>query len=446
MKLTLHKPKALIALASTIALALTACSGGGNEKTADGEIQLTFWHSSSGASADVVDELVSNFNTEYSGKIKVTAVYQGAYADAIAKLANSVQVGNLPDLMQVNDANTTYMRDSGVTIPADQLNEAAEEKTDLSELLPVARSYYTMDDSLNSMPFLVSAPAVFINPELATEAGLDIENPPSNRQELIDWAKTFHEKLGKPGISFHIHPWWFEQWSASNGLLYCAPENGIGSEPATKFTLADPLQIETWRDFAELYASGVALNVGSDGNNAQSAFANGEVGMITASTAGLGNIEQNATFTPVAAPFPIDQSADGGMIIGGNSVWVFGEDPADPKAQAAWTFESYLISKDAQKLIFEKSGYLPINESALDEVASSTDPTRKVLLDQVASTKANVYTAGCHSGAIQQLRNELKEAMTQILQEGKDPAPLLSDLETKSETMVADYNERAGRQ
>ena len=436
-----------IASASLVTLGMAACGAGGNSSQAEGEITLSFWHSTSGGAADALDEIVSKFNEDHKGKIKIDAVYQGGYGDAIAKLANSVQAGNIPDIMQINDANTTYIYDTGVTVPAQDLNDAAEQKADFDDLLPSVRQYYSKDGKLMSMPFMASHPGLFINPDIVAAAGLDPANPPKNRAELIEWATQIKEKPGKHGIVFHIGSWWFESWTASEGLEFCTPQNGLGDQAAEKFQLAAPEQVAVWSDFQKLYKNDIALNVSTDGKNSQAAFANGEAGMIITSSASLGNLQKNAQgFEPMAVHFPIDNPSNGGVVAGGNSVWVFGKDPKGAKEQAAWTFLSYLPSAEAQGMIFKHSGYLPISNSAVKELEPQADEARSVLLKQIADNPSNTVTGGCHSGAIQQVREELGDALQSILNDGADPAVTLKKVEDDSIVKVKEYNDRAASQ
>src|SRR5699024_11948161 len=86
----------LFTLLLTFAVILTAC--GSNESsadeeasgTADGKVELTFWHSMGGEPGEGIDELVKRYN-EQSENVNVTAEYQGSYDDTLTKLRNSTQ-------------------------------------------------------------------------------------------------------------------------------------------------------------------------------------------------------------------------------------------------------------------------------------------------------------------------------------------------------------------
>lgn len=436
----------VLAVALTGTLALSACGGGGGGGTAapDGPVELTFWHSASGAAAGVIDKAVADFNTAHAGKSKVTAIYQGTYDDAITKLANAVQAKNIPDLMQFNDVNTPYMIDTKLTVSAKDLNDAASTKVNVDNFMPVVSRYYTIDGSMRSVPFQVSQPALFLNPDLVKAAGLNPATPPTTIAEMTTWAKQIKEKSNKAGFVFHINPWWFEELTASAGLDYCTPDNGVGAEPATKFVLTDPAQVAQWKGIQELYQSKAAVNVGGDGNAAQTSFANGDAAMLLGSSSVWGNVTKNAKFTPVVAPLPLD-SPEGGAVPGGNSVWVFGTDAKGAKEQAAWEVAAYLAGDTVQADSFTTSGYLPNTKSAAEKVAGSVDANQKVLLTQLADAKTSNAAAGCHSGALQSVRTELSKAMESALVGGTDVATALKGIEDQSSGLIEAYNKRAGK-
>lgn len=434
----------LVSALAAGALLLSACSAGApGGSSADG-IQITFWHSASGPGAQVVDKAVANFNAAHQGKIKVTATYQGTYDDAITKLANAVQAKNTPNVMQVNDTNTQYMIDTKLTVSAADLNNAAETKIDLAGFAPAVSKYYTVGGSLRSVPFQVSQPVLFLNPTLIKAAGLDIKNPPKTFAEVFSWAKQAQAKTGKAGFVTHINPWWFEQLTASAGINYCTPDNGVGSSPATKFVLTDPAQIAQWTGMQQLYSSKVALNVGSDFNGVQTAFANGDAAIMLGSTGAYGNLKTNAKFDVTVAPLPLD-SAKGGAVPGGNSAWVFGSDAKGATEQAAWAFASYLASDAVQTDSFSTSGYLPNTLSSAKLSAANASEAQKVMLAQLARPSDSTAALGCHSGALQAERAEVQKGLEAILVSGSDVATTLKGVEDKTPGLIDAYNQRAGK-
>ena len=120
---------------------------------------ITFWHSMGGVNGEALEALVKKFNDENELGIKVEAQFQGAYDDAINKL-KSAQIGNMgADLVQIYDIGTRFMIDSGWVVPMQELID--QDGWDLSQIEPNIAAYYTVGDTLYSMPFNSSTPILY---------------------------------------------------------------------------------------------------------------------------------------------------------------------------------------------------------------------------------------------------------------------------------------------
>lgn len=442
----LKRVGALFAATVIAGASLVACSSEDDGIDANGVVNIEFWNSAAGGAARAVDQIVEKFNEKYAGKIHVNSIYQGGYGTAIAKLATSASTGKIPDLMQVNDTNTAYMKDTLIALTAEQLNAASKEKLDFDTILPSLRQYYSIGGKLVAVPFQASVLTLYYNPKLIKEAGLDASHPPKTRDELFQWAEQVRKKTGKAGLTFSLGAWQLENWTSSDGLEYCLPENGVGNEPVTRFQAATPIQIKTWTDFTRLYKDKTILDVNS-GTNAQNAFGNSEVAMMLNSSGALGNVERRAIgFKPGAFQFPINVPGKGGVVPGGNAVWIFGKDPHSPRAQAAWTFARFLTTPEAQLINFKESGYLPTTKPGYEAALKVADPTRKVILKELSSNPANTVTAGCHTGALQAVREESGRVLDKIVHADADPAAEFKYLEDFAVKQLAIYAERAALQ
>ena len=111
---------------------------------------ITFWHSMGGVNGEALEYLVNKFNSENTMGIQVEAQYQGEYDDAINKL-KSAQIGNMgADLVQIYDIGTRFMIDSGWVVPMQELIDA--DGWDKTQIEPNIAAYYTVGDTLYSMP------------------------------------------------------------------------------------------------------------------------------------------------------------------------------------------------------------------------------------------------------------------------------------------------------
>jgi multiple sugar transport system substrate-binding protein len=69
-----------------------------------------------------------------------------------------------------------------------------------------------------------------------------------------------------------------------------------------------------------------------------------------------------ARYTLGTAVFPIDDKAKGGIPTGGCAIIITTKDAA--KQKAAWEYAKFITGPEAQKIIVEITGYLPLNKRA----------------------------------------------------------------------------------
>lgn len=438
------------AVLGATALAMAACSSGPgttetfNPKatldTSKGAVKLDFWYSASGVPADVLVQQVADFNTKYQGKIEVKAIFQGSYADSMAKLTTAVQGGSLPGLVQGGDTFSSYLKDTGLTISPASVPDADGNTFTGDDLVPIVKTYYTFDGTLSSVPIMVSQPVVVYNKALLKDAGVDPAPAPKNVEDLFKLATEINAKTGTAGITQFTDPWWAEQYTASEGLLYCTPDNGVGKEPATAFNYTDPQQTQLWTQVQDAVKAGVMPNTGTDGSASLNVFTAGKAALMVQSSRIYGDVKKAGTVDFGFWPFPVG-SAEGGAVPGGNSVWIIKEGKSDNEVIAAATLAGFLASAPSQKTTFEQTGYLPTSQEALKELGTSVDPQQKVLLDQFLQTKSTGASAGCHTGAMGEARTAVKSALENIIG-GADVKNSLQQAQDSGDKAIQSYNSR----
>lgn len=153
---------------------------------------ITFWHAMGGVNGEALDYLVNKFNTENEYGITVDSQYQGSYDDEINKL-KSAQLGNMgADLVQVYDIGTRFMIDSGWIVSMQDLIDA--DGYDVSAIEPNIAAYYTVDNTLFSMPFNSSTPILYYNKDMFAAAG--IEQAPASFSEIAAAGDALMSKGG----------------------------------------------------------------------------------------------------------------------------------------------------------------------------------------------------------------------------------------------------------
>ena len=451
---------AAVAITLAGSLGLTACGGSSNNtansggssaapgpsalSSVKGETDITFWNASGGTAGKALAALVSQFNTAHTGKIKVTAVYQGTYPDLLAKYSAAVRSGSTPSMLMMYDVGTGFMADANQTVSAQDLAAANPGSLDLADLQPAAKRYYSVDGKLLSVPFNTSTPLLYVNESLLQKAGLSATTPLSTLDELSAAATKIKSATGVSGFTEPYDGWYVEQLSSASGSTLCNPGNGRGGTRVSSVNVTAPAQLKALSSIAGLYRSGVALDTGTDGNEALSAFDAGKVAMMFNSSGAAAQVRQSAGFTWEALPYPISgPKATSGPIIGGASLWVSRVGHSAAEQEASWQFISYLDSAANQATFSQATGYVPINTGtpslASYQSVLTAHPELKTALTQLESSPAVAPTAGCLSGALPTVRTDIVSALQSAFSGSQSLDAAMSGAQTKADSDVKNY-------
>ena len=447
-----------VLLAAVMALSLAACgsgsSGGGTTTTAaaggssgggasaEGKTEIIFWHAMGGVNGEATEALVKAFN-ESQNEIVVKSEYQGTYDDMITKLKATMQSGGMPDVCQMYDIGTKFMSDSGYAIPVEDM--FASTNFDSSSVMDIITSYYTVDGKQMAMPFNVSTPMLYYNKDVFKAAGLDPETPPKNFDEVMEYSKKIVESGAAPvGYAQAIYGWFFEQQIAGQGKYYANNENGR-KEAATAVDFdqngAGLKIFETWKNLLD---SGYAANYGSTTADTQTAFFSGQAAIIVESTAILKNATNSCDFEVGTGYFPkIEDNAEGGVIIGGASLWMM-DNKDEAKKNAAWKFVEYSTTPEAQANWSMSTGYFAINPAAYEtpdmKAFLEENPNFLTAINQLKDTPVNGYTAGVLSGVATESRTLFNEAMEKTYNGTYTPQQAIDFLAESVNSAIENYN------
>ena len=427
----------------TVSAASDETEGEAKQAAADVDTKgttITFWHSMGGVNGEAIDYLVNKFNEENEDGITVEAVYQGSYDDAINKL-KSAQIGNMgADLVQIYDIGTRFMIDSGWIIPMQELIDA--NSYDVSQIEPNIAAYYTVDDKLYSMPFNSSTPILYYNKTLFDKAG--ITEIPTTFDEIAAVGDQLLEAGAGEVLATSIYGWYFEQYLCKQGLAYA--DNGNGREAAATKVVFDEnggaLNILTkWN---ELYTEGYAPNLGRAANSTDKAdFTAGKAAMVLGSTASMKQILQEAgdSFEVGTAYFPSVVDSEGGVSIGGASLWALNNND-DEKEAATWKFIEFMISPESQAYWNSQTGYFPITVAAHDEEVFKQNiaeyPQFQTAIDQLHDS-APEY-AGALLSVFPEARDIVESEIENMINGNQTSEEAVAKMAERINTSIEDYN------
>jgi sn-glycerol 3-phosphate transport system substrate-binding protein len=199
-------------LAILLVFVLAAC-GGTTTQQSSGPIQLTFWYGLSGTNGTVLQSLITKYNQSQK-KYHITGVFQSSYNDTLSKFNASAVSNNLPNLVQIYDIGTQRMIDTKKIIPVQTLVERDHLQSLMNDLEPAIRSYYTINGTLDSMPFNSSTAVMYFDKNAFRQAGLNPDQKNWTFAELLDAAKKLTVKdasgnVTRTGVALYDYAWLF---------------------------------------------------------------------------------------------------------------------------------------------------------------------------------------------------------------------------------------------
>lgn len=428
--------KKLIAIMLSLALlvTLTGCSKPAEETPnaaqSNGTTEITFWHCMSENAGLILDEQVKQFN-ETIGKeknIHVTAIYQGAYTDATAKMNNVLSTGKkaqLPDVMQMDATGKVNYLSSGAayTVDAAKKDDAA---FDTSMLLPAALANWQLTGVQLGVPFATSTTVMYYNKTLLNEKEAAV---PQTFQEIA----ALHPLFQNSGVSLYTdlpNTPSLGNWLGQLGSQLVNNENGNNGTAGALACVDNGALLTFLTAWKDLYLSGALENA----EGSLERFAAGQIVFICASSskaAGLRAAIGNK-FEMGIASFPrVNEQAMSGSTASGSCLVMFDSGDTQRKA-AARTFVQYMTSAPVQAAIAVGTGYIPAHISAADEPAYQQllqqYPDYAVSFTQLTQTPGSMrsVTVGPAKDFYYAIQNHVSDMLTQNLSP-EETAALMAD-------------------
>lgn len=425
--------------------------------SADGPVEITFWHGMSADNEVALQALTDQYNASQD-RVVVKLENQGGYEKVIDKYLLSDQ-GSRPVLAQAPEYAAQTFRDTDSFVPVGACIESSG--FDTSAILPSTLSSYSMGGVQWSMPFNVSNPVLYYNKKVFAAAGLDPEQPPRTLEEVEAYSKQIVES-GAASYGLVVDSdfdggggWYIEQWFAKAGAFYADNENGR-SAPATKVLFDSQTGIDLYSYLQRGVQEGWMYTVG-DNASGQDAFLKiadeAEPGAMTIGTSAAlgtvlaalrGGIAPSVAEEDLGVGFMPGPNGSPAVLVGGASLWI-AADKGDAQTAAAWDFVQYLVSAEAQSQWSAATGYLPLNDgaAALEPLKTiyADDPRFSVAYESLVSTPDDPTAVGPLLGPQREVRLLTARALAAVFN-GTDPATALAEAATQANTLLTEYLSR----
>jgi sn-glycerol 3-phosphate transport system substrate-binding protein len=453
--------KRFLFFAAILSLVLTACGGGGEptkKETPSGPVNITFWHSEPASGGDNLVKLVERFNASQN-EVKVEPIFQGNSTELALKLIASMPSGNVPAIAYQSEVFAQVMLDSGEITPIQQYID--QEDYDLSDFAPASIGYYTVNDTLYSMPCGLAVPLMYYNKIPFREVGLDPEQPPRDLDEVRAASEKLVQRdsagnITRYGIALEIQPWFFRFMVAGAGELYANNDNGRAGF-ATEVAFDNDAGRKFFQWWYDMVHDGLALNVGWDPTGANALLAVGarQAVMVLSTSAalrsvmdviekGIEGIELGVAPVP-GIPGKVPEGSPG---VYSRSLWIMSTRP-EAERDAAWKFIKWFAEPEQQAEWFAGSGYLPVRNSAYDLPAAkdiiAKYPQFQMPANLFAKTATTTAALGVLLGPFQQVEDSIRAAIESMLSGSASPDEALAAAVKGSNAAIKEYNDRLGR-
>ncbi|MDY6084210.1 MAG: ABC transporter substrate-binding protein [Dialister sp.] len=371
--------------AGVMMLSAAGCGGTSSNKQAvkeNGKTVVTFWHVyTKNFGAPVIKQMVDDFNKSQD-KIIVKEVYNpDMYPGLMKNLQADVASGKAPSIAMIGYNYLKYFdQNFAYTSPLELERESGADRDFVEKhFLPNVLSLAKSGDKQVGLPFSISTPIIFYNPDLFAAAGLDPANPPKTWEEVRQYAKAIHDKTGEYGFYMQEYQ---DNW-ATQGLL---TSNGAEILKDNKAVFASKESAEAYQLYADMVLKDKsALHIAADEGIAS--FYSGKVGILMGTSAKIGTVMQSSNFNVMASPFPSFGGKEVRIPAGGNFLAVTAQ--SKEEQQAAWEFMKFIMQPKYLAQWTINTGYLPSRQDVVDEPAIkeaiAKTPALKIAFDELPS-------------------------------------------------------------
>jgi sn-glycerol 3-phosphate transport system substrate-binding protein len=447
------------------------------------EIVIDFAHifgSEGDIRRDVIRAIADDFEAQNPG-IRINLVSPSTdYVELFNRVLLDAQQGSAPAVVQVEEGLTQLAADSGLFVPIGEV-ATPEQLAQYEGILPVVRSYYTIGDTIWSVPWNSSNPIVYYNKTITDILRIEVPEVMTfadviNICERIERARALIRAANptfQACMNFPVTAWFVEQWMAMQNALIANNNNGRTAR-ATEMLYTSPEMLVIGNFFKELREKNLFTYTGTpnDYNGEGALFGTGATVFHINSTAGITlfvNGFANAGVSLGIAPLFIpNEQATNGVTVGGASLWITaGKSEAETRAAADWIF--FLTNTENDIRWHQGSGYFPNRQESLDILRSggafvdaegnpvppgtegATEapwfevyPYFAIAINQLEASGNSFANAGAVIGPSAEVRQTLVRALQSIIDGGVEPAEAFAAAKAQADRILADYNAVVG--
>jgi len=338
-------------------------------------VELWTYYGDTGPAAACVKTAAEDFNAAQSQY--VLNIRNLAFTDFNQQLTTAIAAGATPDLIIVDNPDNARYSAAGALA---DLTAYVQEWGQADQYLSGPWNSTLWDGKNYGIPLGSNTVVLWINVDMATAAGLDVNNPPKTWDEFETWAAALTDKeKGVYGTAMlakkdETGTFLFLPWVLQNGGDIDKLDSPESIEALTFWTgLVEKgyaPQSAVTDGFAEIYTQ----------------FTTGKAAMMISGTWNVNSIPNDAPdLNWMVAELPYTKQAASSL---GGENWAMMANGQQP--DGAWAFLEYVTNVDYGTKLTDCMGYIPSRKDVLAQVAekSADDPTMQVFLKQMESAAA----------------------------------------------------------
>ncbi len=352
--------KKTLAAAAAAAIALSAAC-----VHAEPVNEIVFWHSMTESAGESLEGLVDEFNQTVGAEkgIHVTAVYQGAYTDAVTKMNSMLSSGDtesLPDVMQLDATGKVVYSAAETAYTVDELLGDVP-GTDLADILPSALMNWNLDGVQLGVPFATSTTVTYYNKTVLDSLGIPapetLQDIGAVKAAAGDGVTVYAAVPNTPTLN---------NWLGQLGSDLVNHHNGSQGTADALACVDNGALLTFLRAWKDLYLTGALDNADASSD----AFAAGQLLVMTSSSSKVSSLigKIGGRFEMGVSAYPrVNAQASPGATVSGSCLVMF--DHGDARRHSAWELVSFLTGASAQVTFAMDTGYIPSCRSALESGA-----------------------------------------------------------------------------
>lgn len=341
----------------TSALMFAGCGGStsNTSTTNDKVVEIEYWHVASDSfGGQTVRELVDDFNKTHPN-IKVTEKFNpDMYKGLTQNLQASLASGQTPDVVQMGWNFLNYAHENFENEDINKIFAKAGDSNFINDTFEpnIARLAQTAEGTQVGVPYSLSVPVLYYNPDIFKAAGLDPNTPPKTWEEVQQYAQQIKNATGTPAFFMqeYADTWTNQALVESNGGTMLIQKDG-----KWQAGFDTPEAAQGYQVIADMIKAGTGLHATNE--EGFQSFTSGKLAMVATTIGKRANFEKSSQFKVMTTTFPAFGSKPVKVPAGGNFLMILSKDEA--KQKAAVEFIKYLESSENLTKWDTGTGYLP---------------------------------------------------------------------------------------